>query len=58
MLVMTCNSKPVTGTREPASRPAEKVKVYARIRPALRDDETPGSLSWNEQHGQLTIFRP
>ncbi|GFR51944.1 hypothetical protein Agub_g14466 [Astrephomene gubernaculifera] len=37
--------------------PAEKVKVYARIRPALRDDETPGALAWSED-GQLTIFRP
>ncbi|GIL67169.1 hypothetical protein Vafri_20615 [Volvox africanus] len=36
----------------------EKVKVYARIRPALRDDETPGALVWSEDVGQLTIFRP
>ncbi|KAG2485040.1 hypothetical protein HYH03_016243 [Edaphochlamys debaryana] len=36
----------------------EKVKVFARIRPALREDETPGALAWSEEAGQLTIFRP
>ena len=37
---------------------AERVKVFARIRPPLRDDETPGALAWDESTGALTLFRP
>lgn len=37
---------------------AERVKVVLRVRPCLRDDESPGALDYSEAEGQLTLLRP